>query len=665
MAAHAVYGNGRIFWVGDSSPPDDGSASPGNTVFDGWGEASGRDSLLFLNATMWVTRRCTGITSFSPPYGDYGSTVTITGTHLELTTEVRFNGVLASFTIQSPMSVAATVPAGATAGPLVIVGACGTNTSDAFFYPPTWPTCGVAAQRGIGNQQSPVAMPDGAGGAFVVWQDDRGTGVDLYAQRMNGNGQPLWPEAGVAVCTADGAQTNPVLISDGAGGMLVAWQDSRAGNFDVYVARVNGGGTLVWTSLAAFSSGDEMTPSMASDGAGGAIIAWQDHRSGGWRLVPRLRQPPESRRSSVLEYGRGPDRQYSSESIPARGDGRWILRRLHRVGRRWEPARRGAAHPVQWLAHLAVPGHRRGEPDGGRQRVAGRARPRWKRRRDRDHGGGDIVAQRLNASGQAQWTAPDVVVCAAAGAQNAPAVTVDGAGGAVVAWVDARVSSGDIYSQRVNASGSPQWTSQGVLVCDAAGQQLGPPHRGPWRRRSHRRLAGPARRIERRLCPAFERGRCHRVDDERHRGLRRRIGSVESDDGARRVGRRPRRLAGQPERVELRRADDARAIRRLDNGRAVESGRRGANLSRSHPIHSATRFASAFTLAAEKWLRMEVFDVMGRRVRIAPNARFSAGPHVIEWDGRADGGARLRGGIFFVRLHGPGFDSVQPVVHFE
>jgi hypothetical protein len=60
MAAHAVYGNGRIFWVGDSSPPDDGSASPGNTVFDGWGEASGRDSLLFLNATMWVTRRCTG-----------------------------------------------------------------------------------------------------------------------------------------------------------------------------------------------------------------------------------------------------------------------------------------------------------------------------------------------------------------------------------------------------------------------------------------------------------------------------------------------------------------------------------------------------------------------------------------------------------------------------
>jgi hypothetical protein len=58
MAARSVYGNGRIFIVGDSSPADDGSAAPGNSsIFDGWGEASGRDSLLFMNATLWATRR--------------------------------------------------------------------------------------------------------------------------------------------------------------------------------------------------------------------------------------------------------------------------------------------------------------------------------------------------------------------------------------------------------------------------------------------------------------------------------------------------------------------------------------------------------------------------------------------------------------------------------
>ena len=37
---------------------------------------------------------------------------------------------------------------------------------------------------------------------------------------------------------ADSAQTSPMAVSDGAGGMLVAWSDRRAGNRDIYVQRV-------------------------------------------------------------------------------------------------------------------------------------------------------------------------------------------------------------------------------------------------------------------------------------------------------------------------------------------------------------------------------------------------------------------------------------------
>lgn len=58
MAARSEYGNGRIFFLGDSSPIDDGSAQPGNSsIYDGWAEAAGRDSILALNATIWATRR--------------------------------------------------------------------------------------------------------------------------------------------------------------------------------------------------------------------------------------------------------------------------------------------------------------------------------------------------------------------------------------------------------------------------------------------------------------------------------------------------------------------------------------------------------------------------------------------------------------------------------
>jgi hypothetical protein len=70
MAARSEYGNGRLVIVGDSSPADDGSAAPGNSsIFDGWAEASGRDSLLFQNATIWATRRDAALVDVSGASG--------------------------------------------------------------------------------------------------------------------------------------------------------------------------------------------------------------------------------------------------------------------------------------------------------------------------------------------------------------------------------------------------------------------------------------------------------------------------------------------------------------------------------------------------------------------------------------------------------------------
>jgi hypothetical protein len=91
MAASSQYGSGRVFFAGDSSPIDDGSANPGNSsIFDGWSEAA--DSVLFMNATQWASRRATGsggdvtpptVTVTSPNGGEdwkAGSTHAITWT---------------------------------------------------------------------------------------------------------------------------------------------------------------------------------------------------------------------------------------------------------------------------------------------------------------------------------------------------------------------------------------------------------------------------------------------------------------------------------------------------------------------------------------------------------------------------------------------------------
>jgi uncharacterized repeat protein (TIGR02543 family) len=55
MFATSKYGKGKVAGVGDSSPADDGSARPNNSsIYNGWGEAGATDSIVFLNACLWL-----------------------------------------------------------------------------------------------------------------------------------------------------------------------------------------------------------------------------------------------------------------------------------------------------------------------------------------------------------------------------------------------------------------------------------------------------------------------------------------------------------------------------------------------------------------------------------------------------------------------------------
>jgi hypothetical protein len=93
---------------------------------------------------------------------------------------------------------------------------------------------------------------------------------------------------------------------------------------------------------------------------------------------------------------------------------------------------------------------------------------------DNRSGNNDIYVQRVTASGAAQWTADGVALCTATGNQQYPTIASDGDGGAIVAWYDNRSGNYDIYAQRVNASGTALWATDGVALCTATGTQSGP-----------------------------------------------------------------------------------------------------------------------------------------------------------------------------------------------
>jgi hypothetical protein len=108
----------------------------------------------------------------------------------------------------------------------------------------------VALCTASSSQEAPQIVSDGAGGAIVTWFNVISPPSfgpvyrDIYAQRVLANGTiaPGWLADGIAVCSADSTQQNPQIVSDGAGGAIVAWQDSRAGGtnpLDVYAQRVN------------------------------------------------------------------------------------------------------------------------------------------------------------------------------------------------------------------------------------------------------------------------------------------------------------------------------------------------------------------------------------------------------------------------------------------
>ncbi len=98
------------------------------------------------------------------------------------------------------------------------------------------------------------------------------------------------------------------------------------------------------------------------------------------------------------------------------------------------------------------------------------------RRKEKTNTGGDIFAQRLDAAGNALWNANGVMICDTTGEQNAPCIVGDNAGGAYIAWIDARTGqyTGNVYLQKINAAGQTMWERQGRKITAGANTWFSP-----------------------------------------------------------------------------------------------------------------------------------------------------------------------------------------------
>ena len=60
-------------------------------------------------------------------------------------------------------------------------------------------------------------------------------------------GELLWDSAGVKICDTIYSQWRQQIVSDGEGGAIIVWQDDRNGNnYDIYAQRVDVNGNALW-----------------------------------------------------------------------------------------------------------------------------------------------------------------------------------------------------------------------------------------------------------------------------------------------------------------------------------------------------------------------------------------------------------------------------------
>ena len=275
------------------------------------------------------------------------------------------------------------------------------------------------------TQEYPAITGDGSGGAIITWDDNRDGNFNIYAQKINTSAEIQWATDGVAVCTQASAQNYPSIASDGSGGAIIVWDDSRG----LYAQRIDASGAPLWTDAAtggvAISTLESNAPTITSDGSGGAIITWY--------------------------YWSGSSNDIYAQRINASGVVQWTANGL--------PVSTHSSH--QYYPTITSDG-------------SGGAIITWYEDRI---GNQDIYAQRINSSGATLWTtaaAGGLPVCTNTSRQDNPTITIDGSGGAIITWYDARAGNNDIYAQRINSSGTALWTANGLPVCTLTSTQFTP-----------------------------------------------------------------------------------------------------------------------------------------------------------------------------------------------
>ena len=147
------------------------------------------------------------ISSFTPASGWPGTSVTVVGSGFTGTTAVSFNGTAAAFTLTSGSQLAATVPAGATTGPISVTTPSGITSSPASFTVTSQPAPSITG----------VSPPSAAVGSSVTISGSAFTGAAAVTFNNTAAAFAVVSDSTITATVPSGALTGTISVTTPAG----------------------------------------------------------------------------------------------------------------------------------------------------------------------------------------------------------------------------------------------------------------------------------------------------------------------------------------------------------------------------------------------------------------------------------------------------------------
>jgi hypothetical protein len=338
-----------------------------------------------------------------------------------------------------------------------------------------WTTNGIVVCNATNDQRHPEVVYDGWGGAIISWEDQRASvnDVNIYVQRVDESGNMQWTSNGISVCNASNAQVSLTMTTDGFSGAIMSWSDFRNQNdYNIYAQCIDASGSIQWTTnglALCTASGNQGNPQVVTNYVGGAVVTWEDFRNGNSDIYA---QSIEYYDNGTIQWTA--DGVVVCNATDVQSSPRIVSDVMGGAIITWQDQRSGTndiyvqhinySGSSVWTANglaICTATGVQDSPSITADDWAGGAMIAW---RDHRAGNADIYAQRVDMSGTLRWTTNGEPVCTLSQDVSNPALTTDGLDGAIIAWTDLRNGNNDIYAQRITASGATYWSANGVAI---------------------------------------------------------------------------------------------------------------------------------------------------------------------------------------------------------